>query len=94
MSGREQGPTSALMTAAQASQLLDHVVYERVRELIDLDGLLGFEQELWHALTDCGLPHDEVPTISADMIGRAFARIGEDHVKMAADVGDSLGAPD
>ncbi len=86
MSGREQRPCASLMSAAQASQLLDHVVHERVRELIDFCCLLDFEQELWRALLECGLPRDRIPTISADMIARALVRIGEDHKKLAADV--------
>lgn len=87
MSGRTQGPTAPVMSAAQASQLLDSVVAERIRELLDLEALLHFEQELWEALADCGFPRDTVPTISAEMIARAFTRLGEDHVKMATDVG-------
>jgi hypothetical protein len=73
------------MTSAQASRLLDHVVLERVRELLDLCSLLEFEQELWSALLDCGLPREKIPAISADMIARALVRIGEDHKKLAAD---------
>ena len=85
MSGRIQGPAVPVMSAAQASQLLDSVVADRLRELIDLEALLDFEQELWQALADCGFPRDTVPTISAEMIARAFTRLGEDHIKMATD---------
>lgn len=73
------------MSAAQASQLLDHVVHERVRELINFCCLLDFEQELWQALHDCGLPRGEVPLISAQLIARALTRIGEEHVKLATE---------
>lgn len=84
MSGRVHGPTVPLMSAAQANQLLDQVVQDRVRELIDFCCLLDFEQELWHALADCGLPREQVPSFSAAMIARAFTRIGEEHVRLAA----------
>jgi hypothetical protein len=80
-----QAPAAPLMSAAQASQLLDHVVHQRVRELIDFCCLLAFEQELSHALSDCGLARDEVPEVSAQMIARALTRIGEEHVKLASD---------
>ena len=77
-------PTPSLMSAAQAGQLLEHIVRDRLRELLDLDGLLVFEQELWQALLDCGLPREQVPMISAEMIARAFTRLGEEHVALAA----------
>ena len=70
------------MPAEQASQLLDHIVHQRVRELIDFCCLLDFEQELCHALADCGLTRDIVPRTSAEMIARALARIGEEHLQM------------
>jgi hypothetical protein len=85
VSGCEQGPTGALMTAAQASQLLDHVVYERIRELIDTCCLLDFEQELWRALLDCGLPRERIPVVASDMIARAFVRLGDEHKQRGAD---------
>jgi hypothetical protein len=84
VSGREQGPAPSLMTSTQASRLLDHVVHERIRELFDFCGLLHFEQELWGALVDCGVPREHIPTISADMIARAFERIGESRKQLAA----------
>lgn len=71
------------MCAAQASQLLDHVVHDRVRELIDFCCLLELEQELWRALLDCGLPREHIPTTSADMIARALVRIGEERKQLA-----------
>ncbi len=95
MSGRTQGPTVPLMSAAQANQLLDAVVLDRVRELIDFGCLIDFEQELWHALADCGLPREQVPTISAAMIAHAFTRLGEEHVRLAAgfDACDGVALP-
>lgn len=83
MSGQSHRPLAALMPPEKAAQLLDEVVHERVRELIDFCCLLDFEQELWRALRDCGLPRNECPLISAQMIARALARIGEEHVKLA-----------
>jgi hypothetical protein len=83
MSGEVHGPTHPLMTSAEANKLLDQVVYDRVRELIDFCSMLDFEQELWRALHECGLARAEVPGVSAQLIARALARIGEDHVKLA-----------
>lgn len=94
MSGRVHGPSAPIMSAAQATQLLDHVVHERVRELIDFCCLLDFEQELWHALNDCGLPRGEVPLISAQLIARALTRIGEEHVKLATEPDVPARSPD
>lgn len=82
MSGKVHPPTRPLMPAEQASQLLDHVVQQRVRELIDFCCLLDFEQELSRALVDCGLAHDIVQRTSAQMIARALTRIGEEHLQL------------
>lgn len=83
MSGRTNGKLAPLMSAAQATKLLDEVVHDRMRELIDFCGLLDFEQELWRALHECGLARADVPLISAQMIARALARIGDEHVERA-----------
>jgi hypothetical protein len=45
--------------------------------------LLDFEHELARALGDCGVPRDDIRTISAEMIARAFARIGESRKELA-----------
>jgi hypothetical protein len=82
------------MPAEQASQLLDHIVHERVREVIDYCCLLDFEQELWRALHDSGLPRDEVPHVSARLIARALTRIGEEHVKLAIEPDPAKPPPD
>jgi hypothetical protein len=89
-----QRTTAPLMSAAQASQLLDHEVHERVRELIDFCCLLDFEQELWAALLECGLPREEIPRISAQLIARALTRIGEEHVKLATEPDRPARPPD
>lgn len=86
MSGRMQGPSAPIMSAVQASHLLDQIVQDRVREQIDMCGLLDFQLELRLALADCGVPADEVKALAADMIARAFTRIGEHHVQVAAEV--------
>lgn len=85
MSGKVHAPTRPLMAAEQASQLLDHVVHQRVRELIDFCCLLDFEQELRHALRDCGLPRAEIRLVSAQLISRALTRIGEEHIKLVSE---------
>ena len=83
MNGRNHKSPNRLISAAHASQLLDHIVHDRVREVVDFCGLLYFEQELWRALLECGLPREQIPSISAELIARAFARIGEEHEKLA-----------
>jgi hypothetical protein len=88
------GPAAPIMSAAEASQLLEHVVHDQVRELIDFCCLLDFEQELWRALLDCGLARDEVPLISAQLIARALTRIGEEHVKLATEPVEPTRPPD
>jgi hypothetical protein len=85
VTGHTHGPTTPLLSAEHATRLLDEVVHERVRELIDFGSMLDFEQELWSALVECGLPRERIPAISADMIARALVRVGEEHKKVAAD---------
>jgi hypothetical protein len=93
VSGKLNAAARPLMSAEQATQLLDRIVHERVRELVDLCALLDFEQELWHALAECGLSREEVPRISAQMIARAFAMIGEQHVELASSFDRGASAP-
>ncbi|NVB83151.1 MAG: hypothetical protein HOV81_32555 [Kofleriaceae bacterium] len=75
MSGNLQ---AALITPERATKLLDEIVFERVLGFVDLDGLFGFEQELWCALAECGLDDDAIAEASKAMIDRALARIAED----------------
>ncbi len=90
MSGQPQRRTAPLplplMSMAEASERFDQLVHDGVYELLDLDGLLELEQDLWQALADCGVPRREVPDLSAQLIARALTRIGEDHVKLAAEM--------
>ena len=74
MSGKAQ----AMITPERATKLLDEVVYERVLGFLDLDGLFGFEQELWSALGECGVDEDHIGVEAKAMIDRALARIGDD----------------
>jgi hypothetical protein len=67
-----------LLSAEQATKLLDDLVYERVLSFIDLDGLFGFEQELWCAYEELGASGDNVPIAVKTMIDRALVRLCED----------------
>jgi len=71
-------PKSPLLEPELASTLLDEVIYEQVLNMIDLDGLFHFEQELWSALNACGLEADKVPSMARAMIDRALRRIPEE----------------
>jgi hypothetical protein len=79
----ERSAKPALMTPAQATQLLEHMVHDRVREVIDFCGLLCFEQELWRALVDCGVPRELVPKLAAEMLAQGLTKVGEHHIKAA-----------
>lgn len=85
MSGEIHGPVAALMTPEQASKLLDEVVYERVVGCIDFDALFQFEQELWHALYECGLDDEGVIQATDQLIERALARAGTDPRRHCSD---------
>src|SRR6185295_13866157 len=63
----------------QATELLDHVVYEQVLECIDLDELVQLEQSL--ALNATGLPgitHQRGTELAKAMLDRAFHRLPDD----------------
>ena len=77
--------SAASKTKPAIMTLLEHLAAERICELIDLSGLLAFEQELWQALIESGVPRAEAPIVSAGMLARAFARFGEEHVKRASE---------
>ena len=76
MSGELHAP---LLAPAQASKLLEEVIYERVLDFIDLDGLFAFERELWCAYDDAGVADEaDVPKLVKAMIDRALLRFCED----------------
>lgn len=74
----------ALLSPGHASQLLERVIYEQVRELVDLDAL--YELELMIA-TELGtvdaIGQDEQLDISRAMIDRALIRLAEDDDRYA-----------
>ena len=70
---------TALLTAAQAARLLDEVIYERLVELVDFDGVWRLEQSLAMELGQLdGLADDAVDELSKGMLDRAFRRLGDD----------------
>jgi hypothetical protein len=66
------------LSSEQATKLLDDLIYERVLSFIDLDGLFGFEQELWCAYEELGPGGDHVAVAAKTMIDRALVRLCED----------------
>ena len=76
MSGELHTP---LLEPAQASKLLDEVIYERVVGYIDVEGLFQFEQELWFAFDEAGCASEEdVPMRVKEMVDRALTRFLDD----------------
>lgn len=61
-----------------AGKLLEDVLYQRVLDCIDLEGLSELEQELWGAVYDTGSSDDESLRIARELLDRAFARIQRD----------------
>ena len=83
-SGAAVSAQVALLSPGHASQLLERVIYEQVRELVDLDAL--YELELMIA-TELGtvdaIGQDEQLDISRAMIDRALIRLAEDDDRYA-----------
>ena len=67
-----------LMTPAQAANVLDKVLVDRVMGMLDLDELASFECDLFYALRACGIDPFDAATMSRDMITSAFQRFGEE----------------
>ena len=68
-----------LLTPAQASALLDQVVYEQVLECIDLDALYRLEQSLALLVRDIdGVPGDQICALATAMMDRALLRLPAD----------------
>ena len=76
---RSRVVTAPLLTPAQAAQLLDEVIYERLIELVDLDGLHLLEQKLALEIAELDeIDDDAYPDIAKSMIDRAWHRLAED----------------
>jgi len=63
------------MSAAEAGEKLDDLVYERVLATVDLDALFMLEQELWCALSHVGVNQTIVPDCAKALIDSALARL-------------------
>jgi hypothetical protein len=79
MTSRANQPRIAPITPAQATILLDQVIYEQVVECIDLDALYKLELQLIMQLGDLGgIADDQIPVLAASMIDRALLRLPTD----------------
>ena len=65
-----------LISREQASKLLDSVLYERVLEYVDIEGLVRLEEQLWVTLLELGV---------ADAAGTASGLVGEALGRMLGD---------
>jgi hypothetical protein len=72
-----------MMTPEHAGKLLDAVIYERVLEFIDVEGLHAFELELWLALQDVSGATDARQ--ARELIDRALARFRDDPRRVMSD---------
>ena len=76
MSGELQAP---LVSPAQASILLDQVIFEQVLECIDLDALYRLEQSLAMLVAELdGVPEQRAATLAKAMVDRAVLRLPDD----------------
>jgi hypothetical protein len=68
-----------LFTPTQATALLDQVIYERVLDCVDLDGLYELAQSLTFLVGDLhGMPADQVDELARAMFERALLRLPDD----------------
>ena len=83
MSGEVQGPRTQLMSPAQASRVLEDVIYLRVLECIDLEKLHLLELDVWVAMSEQEL--ETCARLDAQaMIDRALARFATDAQRYAS----------
>jgi hypothetical protein len=72
-------PHPPLITQAQATSLLDEVIYEQVVECIDLDALYRLEHSLTLLVGELdGVPDDRVCETAKAMLDRALRRLPDD----------------
>lgn len=65
-----------LLTPSQASALLDHVIYDRIAESIDLEAIRGLADTLTLMIADLtGAPLDQVRDIARELVDRAMLRL-------------------
>jgi hypothetical protein len=70
-------PAHPLLTAEQATELLDQVIYERLAELVDFDAIWRLEQTIAMALSEL-LSEDETIAKSKLLIDRAWHALADD----------------
>jgi hypothetical protein len=72
-------PHTPLLTPAQASRLLEEVIYERLAELVDFDAIYQLEQLLAYEIGELDeLPLEEIPEVAKAMLDRAWCRLVDD----------------
>jgi hypothetical protein len=68
-----------LLTPDQAAALLDHVIFERVVDCIDLDGIAQVERSLSLMLADIeGVPSPRAGELARAILERAVRRLPDD----------------
>lgn len=80
MSGALNGSLArALVPPEKAQELLEEVLYERVVEHVDVAALYKLESDLWMAMCDVEVMHEDAArTAARDMIARALRRLADE----------------
>jgi hypothetical protein len=82
------------MTAMQASELLDRVLDQQLLDVVDLEGLLGMQRQLFDSLCLCGVDTEQATERSGAMVRDALSRLANDFVEDACPEANIVATPD